>query len=368
MERKIVPFSVNPNDARTLVDQVADGLRSAIADGWYRPGETVPSSRDLAPLLGVSRRVTKTALERLVREGFIISRPRIGSVVRDRAVKQWLGNVLFVQRSSGRTYYVNVFTAALRARLVKAGWLFTQVTVTPNPDGKTDISELGLHLTHPVSLAVVMFDNPPVESALSRAGVPFVTLGNGAACRRAGCVGHVRYDRAAAASELAKSAVAAGVKSAMQVGLEGFDDMGAEFRKVGIRSSKWNISVPPGGKNPEAASFAVRDAIMGWLGEKSNHDNQGRMPDLVYFSDDHACRGALVALTAAGVRVPEDVRIATWSNLGNGPVYIKSLARLEIDPEGDAEKFADAVLAQLEGRSGAFPLTLTPTFRKGETL
>ncbi len=359
---------MNPNDVRTLVDQVSDGLRSAIADGWYKPGEAVPPSRDLASILGVSRRVTKTALERLVREGFIISRPRIGSVVRDRAAKQWLGNVLFVQRSSGRTYYVNVFTAALRARLVKAGWLFTQVTVTPNPDGEADMSELGLHLTHPVSLAVVMFDNPPVESALSRAGVPFVTLGNGAARRRGGCVGHVRYNRAGAASELAEAAAAAGVKSATQVGVEGFDDMGAAFRKVGIRSSKWNIPFPSGGKSPEAVSFAVRDAFARWLSEKGAHGNHKRMPDLFYFSDDHACTGALAALSAAGVRVPEDVRIATWSNLGNGPVYAEPLARLEIDPEGDAEKFADALLAHLEDRSGAFPLAFVPTFRKGATL
>ena len=363
MERKRVPFSVNPNDVRTLVDQVADGLRSAIADGWYRPGEAVPPSRDLAPLLGVSRRVTKTALERLVREGFIISRPRIGSVVRDRAAKQWLGNVLFVQRSSGRTYYVNVFTAALRARLVKAGWLFTQVTVTPNPDGKTDMSELDLHLTHPVSLAVVMFNNPPVELALSRAGVPFVALGNGGSIRCKGCRGRVRYDRATAAAELAKAAAAAGVKTALQVGWENFDDVGAAFRKVGIRSSKWNISVPPGGKSPEAVSFAVRDAFAEWL--ERNVDD---LPDLIYFSDDHACTGALAALSAAGVRVPEDVRIATWSNLGNGPVFSKPLARLEIDPEGDAEKFADALLAHLEGRSGSFPLTIVPAFRNGATL
>ena len=208
VNRKPLPFSINRNDARTLLAQVVDGFREAIVGGYYAPGDVLPTSRELARLLGVSMIVSAPALKRLANEGFVLARPRVGTVVRDRAAKQWLGNVLFVQRSNGRTYYVNVFTTALRARLLKAGWLFTQVTVTPNPDGKADMSELDLHLTHPVSLAVVMFDNPSVESALSRVGVPFVTLGNGAACRRAGCVGHVRYDRAAAASELAKAAAA----------------------------------------------------------------------------------------------------------------------------------------------------------------
>ena len=363
MAAKDVPFGVNPNDVRTLVDQVADGLRAAISDGWYRPGDAVPPSRELAPLLGVSRRVTKTALERLAREGFIISRPRIGSVVRDRAAKQWKGTVLFVQRSNGRTYYVNVFTANLRAQLVKAGWLFTQVTMTPDVGGKADMSELELHLTHPVTLAVVMFDNPQAESILSRSGVPFVTLGDGGNVRRKGCRGRVRYDRATAAAELATAAAAAGVKTALQVGWENFDDVGAALRKVGIRSSKWNIAVPPGGRNPEAVSFAVRDAFAEWLGM-----NVDDLPDLIYFSDDHACTGALAALAAAGVRVPEDVRIATWSNLGNGPVFSKPLTKVEIDPEADAEKFAAVLLAHLEGRPGAFPFTLVPTFKKGATL
>lgn len=357
---KKVPFSVNPNDVRTLVDQVSDGIRSAIADGWYRPGDTVPPSRELAPLLGVSRRVTKTALERLVREGFIISRPRIGSVVRNREAKQWKGNILFIQRSNGRTYYVNVFAAVLRARLVKAGWLFTQVTMTPDTDGKTDMSELELHLAHHVTLAVVMFSNPQAELILARAGVSFVSLGGGGSARRMGCIGYVRYDRAAAASELAEAAVAAGVKRAWQVGAEDFDDVGVALKNAGVAVSCRRVPLPSVGKRPESVSFAARGVFAKWL--------KATLPDLIYFSDDHACTGALAAMGAKGVRVPEDVRIATWSNLGNGPIFAKELTRMEIDPEYDAEKFAAALLAHLEGRTDAFPQTIGPTFRKGATL
>jgi len=164
------------------------------------------------------------------------------------------------------------------------------------------------------------------------------------------------------------------------VGWEDFDDVGSAFRKVGIRSSKWNIAVPPGGRNPEAVSFAVRDAFAEWLNGRARCPQRATAawgqaalpraawPDLIYFSDDHACTGALAALAAAGVRVPEDVRIATWSNLGNGPVFAKPLAKLEIDPEGDAKTFADALLAHLEGGTDAFPVALVPTFRKGATL
>ena len=356
--RVVLPFCVSRSNRATLVEQVVDGLRQCILSGFYKAGDILPTTRDLADVLGVSRIVTRSAVRELTRTGLINPRPSVGCVVLGRGGRSWRGNVLFVQRSSGRTYYVNVFTAALRARLVKAGWLFTQVTVTSDPKGRADVSELELHLTHPVTFAVVMFDNPDAERVLSRSGVPFATLGNGRRCRRKGCVGHVCYDRAATA-ELAEAAAAAGVKTAWQVGMENFDDVGAAFKNAGISVVCRNIPPMPGGRNPEAISFAVRDEVAEWL---------PALPDLIYFSDDHACTGALAAFAAAGVRVPEDVRVATWSNLGNGPVFARELTRMEIDPEGDAEKFAVALLAQLEGRPGAFPLVLSPTFRRGATL
>ena len=358
--RTILPFGVSRSNRATLVEQVVGGLRQCILSGFYKAGDILPTTRDLAEMLGVSRIVTRAAVRELTKAGLINPKPSIGCVVLGRDGRLWRGNVLFVQRSSGRTYYVNVFTATLRASLAKAGWLFTQVTATPDSCGRTDVSELELHLTHPVTLAVVMFDNPDAERFLSRSGVPFVTLGNTEKRRRKGCVGHVRYDRAAASEELAAAAVAAGVKKSWQVGMEDFDDVGAALKKAGVAVKRFNFPPMPGGRNPEAVSFSVRDAFAALP--------RSALPDMIYFSDDHACTGALAAFAAAGVRIPDDVRIATWSNRGNGPVFSKTLARLEIDPEGDAEKFSDALLAYLEGRPGAFPLTLVPTFRKGATL
>ncbi len=355
-----LPFAVARSSRATLVEQVAEGFRRAIDSGFYKPGDVLPTTRGLADALGVSRIVTRAAVRELAEAGLINPKPGVGSVVLGRHGRLWRGNILFIQRTNGRTYYVNVFAAALRARLVASGWLFAEVSVIPNsPDG-ADTSELELQLSHPVTLAVVLFDNPAAERVLSRSGVPFVTLGNGAVCRRRGCVGHVRYDRSAAASEISAAAAAAGVKKAWQVGLEAFDDVGAALKAAGVSVSCRRISPIPGGKSPEATSFAARNAFAGWL-------RQG-LPDLIYFSDDHVCTGALAALAAVGVRVPEEVRIATWSNLGNGPVYAQELTRAEMDPEGDADKVAAAVLARLAGGPDAFPLTLGPTFRKGTTL
>jgi hypothetical protein len=130
-----LPFAVARSSRTTLVDQVVEGLRRCIASGFYHAGDVLPTTRDLAEMLDVSRIVTRAAVRDLTDAGLINPRPGIGCVVLGRGDRLWRGNVLFVSRTDGRGYYVNVFTATLRTQLLKAGWLFTQVVATPIPGG-----------------------------------------------------------------------------------------------------------------------------------------------------------------------------------------------------------------------------------------
>src|ERR1700678_2293968 len=54
-----------------LFRQVYLGLRQAILAGSVPSGERLPSSRDLAEQLGVSRTVTLLAYDQLLAEGFV---------------------------------------------------------------------------------------------------------------------------------------------------------------------------------------------------------------------------------------------------------------------------------------------------------
>ncbi len=65
----------------TLGAQVEDQLRRAIRSGALRPGTPVPSTRDLAHQLGVSRRIIVDAYAQLAAEGYLLlrqgTRPRV---------------------------------------------------------------------------------------------------------------------------------------------------------------------------------------------------------------------------------------------------------------------------------------------------
>ncbi|RKP56481.1 PLP-dependent aminotransferase family protein [Pararobbsia silviterrae] len=66
---------------RDLTGQLYRQLRSGILDGRLPAGERLPSTRDLATQLGVSRKTTLEAFERLGAEGYLVSRPGDGTFV-----------------------------------------------------------------------------------------------------------------------------------------------------------------------------------------------------------------------------------------------------------------------------------------------
>jgi GntR family transcriptional regulator/MocR family aminotransferase len=79
-------LSVRRDDSRTLGAQIEDQLRRAIREGALRPGGRVPSTRDLARQLGVSRRVVVDAYAQLGAEGFLSLRQGARPRVADGAV------------------------------------------------------------------------------------------------------------------------------------------------------------------------------------------------------------------------------------------------------------------------------------------
>src|SRR5436305_7397272 len=60
--------------------QLGSSLRHVVRSGRLQGGDAVPSSRELARQLGVSRGVVVEAYEQLVAEGYLVSRP--GSATR----------------------------------------------------------------------------------------------------------------------------------------------------------------------------------------------------------------------------------------------------------------------------------------------
>jgi GntR family transcriptional repressor for pyruvate dehydrogenase complex len=64
---------LRPVTPQTVADQVADQLRSLVTSGEYKPGDRIPSERELALRLGVGRPAVREALRELKTHGLLTS-------------------------------------------------------------------------------------------------------------------------------------------------------------------------------------------------------------------------------------------------------------------------------------------------------
>ncbi len=77
----IPPVVLDRGSGAPLSAQLADALRAAAAAGALRPGDRLPSTRELAAALRVSRTVTSAAYDQLLAEGWAGGRRGVGTFV-----------------------------------------------------------------------------------------------------------------------------------------------------------------------------------------------------------------------------------------------------------------------------------------------
>lgn len=364
-KKKTIPFSVSRNDSRTLFAQVSDGLREAIVSGYYAPGDVLPTSRELARLLGVSMIVAAPALKRLADEGLVEARPRRGTIVRDRNAKQWLGRVLFVYADHDVGFFQTILAEELCERLTEAGWLFSRIAVHARggSSGRPDFALLDAALASSVDLAIVLFDKPAICRHLAAKGVPYAAVSQRKSLPE-GSVGLTHFDSNAAMPEFAASCRAAGIRKVVQIGYsKNMCDAAPLLRDAGIAVTTDKLSIAY-----SRGDFAVIENAGRLAAARLIKRGALDRDTLLFCTDDYLARGAITAMFAAGLKAPEDMRFATWSNCRLGPVYLRELSRMEMNPITSGKIVADAALQFL--RAGRYPkgTAITPEWIAGETM
>ena len=361
-----MPFSVSRSVGATLISQVEDGIRVAIERGVFKPGTSLPTTREIAKSLGVGRVVVERALSRLKRRNYVSARPHAGIVVLDSGEKSWHGTVLIVSTSHAGSYYPNVVSYEIKTRLLNAGFFCLQVSAESFSDGAADLFALNAYLRGHVDFAIEIFNSSSVERSLSRAGVPFIAVGD-KTCRSRHCCGNVSLDWNLALPEFMKQCRAQGVRRVLQVSssLRKMADLSTVLGEAGIRCERCVVKASrnlPMPSSFESASFGVMRKFL-----RSCQAGGKPLPDLVFFSDDHLAAGGLWAFADVRVDVPDTVRVVTWANRGDEPAYAKDLTMMVMDPRAHGHAIAKSVIEWLEkGRLAACP-TLGPEYVCGQT-
>ena len=352
MDGKTLPFKLERGRRGCLAEQIAALLREAIVTGYYKPGDVLPTIRELAHMLEVGRVNVERAIAKLTDEGLVNPRPKIGSIVCGTDTPLWKGQVLIVVPPGNANHYINVMGAVLRDALTEAGYLFLMASVPRKSDGSFDFSLLQTMLRQRVDLVVQLHDKDEISTWLSKHDVPFVRVTTGDRCDAENCIGTLQNHSGEAFSAFAEHCSRSGVGNVLQV--FAWQSMSAvpALRARNVPTTEWLLDFRDC-RSVSGPVVAQKAADEFW--RRLNEEGRDWLPDVLYLGDDYIASGAVAALLAAGVRIPEDVRVVTWANKGSGcgPVFVKPFTRIEIDTVAHGGKVAEFVLSYL--RTGKFP-------------
>lgn len=333
--------------------RLASALKDSILRGKWKPGDVLPSIREIAAMAGTSVKVSRRALDILSAEGWTRPRRGIGSEVVDRgAAPHEKGRVLIYMRETGYSYYCGVFLSTFERRLRTAGYGVVPIHAAGRSEASA-VRHLAAALEEHWSLVILMGGGSEPRSLVAEAGYPFVLIGDGAPLRvpqallNSSFVGRleIRSDRALPA--FLRECVRRKVSSVVQFKYaEGAFDVAFMLTHAGIAVDTVTIPRTSSPKEVSRASMAMMRRIVA----------RRELPDLVLFTDDCIAQGALIELAASGVAIPGDVMVVTHANKGSGPVWTKPLSRLEMDATSHARTIASAVIDYL--RKGVFPSDL----------
>ncbi len=95
-------FKLDYNDHRPVYEQIKENFKSLIVTGAMVEGESLPSVRELAAVLGINPNTIQRSYKELEQEGFIYSVRAKGSVVapRKNEITQRRKEELFLQLGS----------------------------------------------------------------------------------------------------------------------------------------------------------------------------------------------------------------------------------------------------------------------------
>ncbi len=364
------PFSVINHDGTTLTNQIEDGLRQAIETGFYQDGDFFPGYVELARQLGVSVIVVRRAIGRLIAAGLCHPRRGVGLRVCSKS-PAWVGNVLVVTGGdvASYRYYMANLVEHLRRRLAENRLSMTRAIVA-GIGAREDFSSLDDALNRHVSLAIATDYSSGMEKRLRAAGIPYILT---APAKKSHAAGYLAGDPEGATAHIVAHCVDCGVRRVLLVGLSLKDAFHVDA--MGLKSALGDRSLEARWLGIETdqsdgtAELLLRKTVgtFSKLCEKGHLVVDGFRPDMVIFLDDYVAQGALLAMTAAGIRIPEDLQVITMANKGLGPVWLKPLTRFEVDAAAEADAFATLALRCLRERRRQHTLTTSTTFIEGET-
>ena len=337
-----------------LSDRICETLRDELARGIYRVGATLPSVDALRERFGAGEYAVRRALRRLRDEGFVAITRHVGAVATGKARGTWRGTVAFIAVRMSGSFFAQALEVQFAEKFESAGYSLAMVYLDLVDNKVENLEILSRHLANGIDFALCSCDDGEVMRSLDEAGVPYAVIGN---FQRdfPNARAIIREDFRSCYADLIEVLRARGVRRVLEIDMERTIDRGfkGQLFEAGIltqqlmcqcdKERRWHVSDVKRCGHRVVAEFLA------------DPRNRADPPDAILFEDDYLAFGGIVAILEAGLRIPRDIRVVSFANVGNEPVLGVSLARIVNDPETQGNAVADYVLALLAGQKAELP-------------
>lgn len=331
-------LQIDRTDSRPLSAQLATALERIVVRRRLPPGTVLPGLREIARVAGVSLRVAREAVFVLRQKGFVTARPRAGIVVQKGTRPTCGGEMLLILSGGADSFWPGVMTARIESRLLACGWKTFRYIAYRMLGDRLDASGLDLALAKKPDFILTM-TTKDVTAKLEASGIPYA-LTYHLPYRPKGCVATFSTSLERAVRSMITACRRRKVKRVLAVTQAGgVGSRERDFAAAGM--SVEVLSVPS--ESSANCRFSFRANSVRLLRQRFSRP-RSEWPDLVYFADDGAAAGGFLALLALGVRIPEDVRVVSFANRGSGPVFVKPVTRIELDPMVVGDRLADCLI------------------------
>lgn len=332
-------FLFEPNGAITLKDAVCRFLQEEIAFGRVKGGEKLPTIGEISAATGLTYGRARSVVERLEKEGYVHSRPYIGTVVLPRGGNVLRGRVLFILPDPDAVRYTpTILISTIGRTLTEAGYAFSVATFSIDPNDS--LALLRSELLRATELVIALCATPNVHRHLAESGVNHIFVcGDRSESRDSHWI---RLSSESAVSDFAGHCARTGVRHVVQVRCDGdaVIDAQSALAKYGIDSSWLTMSCGE-------ADGGRYIGLVNRAREMFEAMPRKRIRDLFLFWNTYVAQGAVMAFLNRGIRLPDDVKVVVRSDTEIAPAYTKSFTRFEVDPVMAGEKVASFALAVL---------------------
>lgn len=342
-------FEIDPK--KSIRSQIVEHFRAEIRRGNLKPGDRLPSARELAGEFGTAEANVHHALAALVKEGLLARRPKAGTVVTDGVEKLTCAAIylswLFIQRGENFTrLLIEMLEESFSARGIRCMVIYD----TPSQNGMEQLKKLAEN--RQIQGVIVRNLSPDQYPFFARLPVPFsaitsmripnrVTFFSAEIIRR--IAERLRNDGVKRVGVLAANQIMHPVENSET---ETYSLLFRQLKKQQLEiRPEWifdssRFGVP---KVLDSTTFAYTGFQTIW--------QQSERPEaLLLFSDD-LVSGLAMAFYRYNVKAPEDVRLYIHKTRENELVLPFPCTLLENRIHELAEALVQQLIDQSEGRT-----------------